>query len=235
MGPRCHYCYLLTRALSDGGCRYYVGIRTCPKGKTPATDTSYMGGGPWIRRAVKAHPGEFTKTIVETFDTIAEAKAMERALVGPATANSPWSYNLMEGGGSGGRASEETKARMSAHRVKRWKDPDDRRRVVEALRGQKRSEQTRERMSRAHRGRKLSQEHIEKMRLAGLGRRHTEEAKAKMSAAQRGRVVSEETRAKMRAAALRRIATPDGRAQMEQLARIGGAARRRGDAAPTGR
>ena len=48
------YCYLLTRALPEGGCRYYVGIRPCPVGKTPETDTTYMGSGRRIKSAVKA-------------------------------------------------------------------------------------------------------------------------------------------------------------------------------------
>lgn len=120
---RRHYCYLLTRALPEGGCRYYVGIRTCPLGKTPETDTKYMGGGPWIRRAVKAHPGEFSKHIVETFDTIEEARELEHALVGLTTANSSYSYNLMEGGGGGGLLSEETKAKVSAAKCVQYSDP----------------------------------------------------------------------------------------------------------------
>lgn len=144
---RRHYCYLLTRPLPEGGCRYYVGIRTAPEGKTPETDTSYMGGGPWIRRAVKAHPGEFTKTIVETFKTIAEAKAMERALVGLATANSPWSYNLMEGGQGGGLLSEATKARMRASQRRRYEDPDELAAQAERMRELARSPLTRKKIS----------------------------------------------------------------------------------------
>lgn len=132
MTKRVHYCYLLTRSLPEGGCRYYVGIRTCPRGKTPEADTKYMGGGPWIKRAVKAHPGEFTKTIVEVFDTIAGAKALERALVGLTTANSPWSYNLCEGGGSGGLRSEETKAKVRAAAVAQHSDPERKARHAEA-------------------------------------------------------------------------------------------------------
>jgi hypothetical protein len=124
---RIHYVYLLTRALPEGGCRYYVGIRTAPKGKTPETDTKYMGSGHRIRRAVKAHPGEFTKTIVDVFETRAEAKAMERALVGLATANSKWSYNLREGGQDHGLHSEESKARMRTAWLARSEESEARR------------------------------------------------------------------------------------------------------------
>jgi len=113
MTKRIHYCYLLTRALPDGGSMYYVGIRTCPVGKTPTTDTKYMGSGRRIKSAVKARRREFTKTILDVFDTRDEAKAMERALVGLPTANSPWSYNLRQGGEDHGLHSEESKARMS--------------------------------------------------------------------------------------------------------------------------
>lgn len=112
MTKRIHYCYLLTRALPEGGCRYYVGIRTAPRNKTPETDTSYMGSGNRIRRAVKAHRAEFTKTILDVFDTREAARAMERALVGLPTANSPWSYNLRQGGEDHGLHSEESKAKL---------------------------------------------------------------------------------------------------------------------------
>lgn len=121
---RIHYCYLLTRSLPEGGSMYYVGIRTCPVRKTPETDTRYMGGGPAIREAVQDERAAFTKTIVETFDTIAEAAAMERALVGLATANSPWSYNLVTGGRNKVLASDATKAKVSdAHRRLAAEDP----------------------------------------------------------------------------------------------------------------
>lgn len=120
---RRHYVYLLTRALPEGGCRYYVGIRTAPKNRTPETDTSYMGSGRRIKLAVKAHRAEFTKTIVEVFETRDEAKAMERALVGLPTANSPYSYNLRQGGEDGGLHSEETKAKIGTSNRRRLEDP----------------------------------------------------------------------------------------------------------------
>lgn len=120
---RIHYCYLLTRALPEGGCRYYIGIRTAPPGLTPAEDVTYMGSGDAIEPAVKKHRAEFSKHIVETFETRAEAAHLERALVGLATANSPWSYNLQTGGEDGGLRSEETKAKMRAAQRLRFEDP----------------------------------------------------------------------------------------------------------------
>jgi len=202
---RRHYVYLLTRALPEGGCRYYIGIRTCPVGKTPETDTSYMGSGNAIKAAVKKHGrAAFSKSIVDVFETRTEAKALERALVGLATANSPWSYNLVEGGEDSGLKSEETKARMS-----------------EALRGREVSDETCARISRALHGRRLSREHVERVRQSKRGRRHTEEAKARMSNAHRP-PVSGETKARMRASALRRVATTEGWAQLERLVGGGG-------------
>jgi hypothetical protein len=142
---RLSYCYLLTRALPEGGCRYYVGIRTCPVGETPRTDTKYMGGGPAIRAAVEEDRAAFTKTIVEVFETRAEAKAMERALVGLATANSPWSYNLRQGGEDHGLHSEESKAKMREVRLARSEE-SERLRKERAADAQRRPE-TRERVS----------------------------------------------------------------------------------------
>lgn len=222
MDRRRHYCYLLTRALPEGGCRYYVGIRTCPVGRAPEADGTYLGSGRAIRAAVAKHGrSAFSKTVLEVFGTREEAASLERALIGLPTANSPWSYNLKAGGEEpgAGAVGDEGRARMSRRRSERWRDPEDRRRVSEALRGREVSEETRERISRALRGRRLAPEHVEKVREAQRGRRHTEEARARMSAAHRGRgrAVSDETRAKMRAAALRRVATPEGRAQLAAL------------------
>ncbi|QDU67326.1 hypothetical protein [Engelhardtia mirabilis] len=134
MTKRIHYCYLLTRTLPEGGCRYYVGIRTAPKYRTPESDSAYMGSGRAIRRAVKAHPGAFSKTILDVFDTREEARAMERALVGLETANSKWSYNLVTGGEDSGLASEETKARISAANLRRFEDPAEREKTGAASR-----------------------------------------------------------------------------------------------------
>lgn len=227
MGRRRHYVYLLTRALPEGGCRYYVGIRSCPAGLTPATDTAYLGSGRAIRLAVAKHGrAAFSKTVLDTFENRDEAADMERALVGLATANSPHLYNLKEGGeepGSG-RVGVEGRARMSEHRAARWRDPEDRRRVSEALRGREVSDETRERIACALRGRSLSPEHVEKVRQARRGRRLSDKAKTKMAKALRGRIVSDETRARMRAAALRRVATPEGRAQVAALVGGGGGA-----------
>lgn len=225
---RRHYCYLLTRALPEGGSRYYVGIRTCPPGRAPEADTTYLGSGRAIRAAVAKHGrAMFSKTILEVFETREEAADLERALVGLETANSPWSYNLKAGGEEpgAGRVGDEGRARMSRRRAERWRDPEDRRRVSEALRGREVSDETRERIACALRGRRLAPEHVEKLREARRGQRHTEESRAKMSAAHRGRgrVVSDETRAKMREAALRRVATPEGRAQLQSIGGGGGA------------
>jgi len=133
---RQHYTYLLTRALPEGGCRYYVGIRTCPKGETPATDTRYLGSGKAIRAAVKKHRREFSKTILGVFDTRKEAAALERALVGLATANSPWSYNLQAGGEDGGLKTEATRAKIARARRAYWSDP---KRAVSKAEGMRRA------------------------------------------------------------------------------------------------
>lgn len=150
---RIHYVYLLTRALPEGGSMYYVGIRTCPVGKSPATDTSYMGSGRRITRAVRKHRSRFTKTIVDVFDTRAEARAMERALVGLATANSPWSYNLREGGEDRGLLSEETKAKIgTTHKRLATEDPT-RREQLRAMQEASQTPEAREKRSAGNRRR----------------------------------------------------------------------------------
>ncbi|MBI1382570.1 MAG: hypothetical protein GC161_15950 [Planctomycetaceae bacterium] len=143
-GVQRHYCYLLTRALPEGGCRYYVGIRTAPKGKTPKADTSYLGSGDAIRRAVQKHGrAAFSKTILEVFDTRGEAAAMERALVGSPTASSKWSYNLRTGGedsnavADGKRRARERRVRDAERQAAREERAEAVRRVVDAERARR--------------------------------------------------------------------------------------------------
>ena len=108
----------------------------------------------------------------------------ERWMVNLMGTLSPGGYNLMEGGGSGGKRSEETIQRMS----------EAQRGEKHYLYGKSPSEETKERMSDAHRG--------EKSYMFGIPK--SEETKQKIGDAQRGEKSymfgipkSEETKQKM--------------------------------------
>ncbi|AGE60166.1 GIY-YIG catalytic domain-containing endonuclease [Acanthocystis turfacea Chlorella virus WI0606] len=81
----------------------------------------------------------------------------------------PSGYNLKEGGGSGGKLSEETKKKIGA-----------------ANKGKILSEVTRGKISKAHIGKTMSVETKQKMSEASTGRTHTDETKQKMSDSKKG-------------------------------------------------
>lgn len=85
-------------------------------------------------------------------------------------------YNLKYGGESGGKLSEESKAKLLGHSV---------------------STEARAKMRAAKLGKKLTEEHKAKIGLAGKGKKRSEETRAKMREAQGHR--SEETKAKLSA------------------------------------
>ena len=89
---------------------------------------------------------------------------------------SPGGYNLMGGGGSKGRPSEESRQKMS-----------------EAISGEKHhfygkehTEETKQKMSEAQKGKTLSDETKQKLRKANLGKTRSEETKKKISEAKTG-------------------------------------------------
>lgn len=74
---------------------FYYGVHS-----TNNLDDGYYGSGKIIKQAVKKYGKDnFSKTIVEVFDTRAEALNLENILVDP---NHPLSYNMAIGGGGGG-------------------------------------------------------------------------------------------------------------------------------------
>ena len=99
------------------------------------------------------------------------------ALLGPLA---PGGYNLMEGGGSKGRPSEESKQKMS-----------------EAQKGKTHTEEAKQKMSEAQKGKMRTEEHKQKLREANLGKTHTEKTKKKMRETHTGKEHTEETKKKM--------------------------------------
>lgn len=81
---------------------------------------------------------------------------------------------------------------------------DTRRKMSESHMGERnhnfgvpKSEETKRKMSEAQKGRKLTEEQRRKNREARLGRKHSSETRVKMSEARRGHIVTEETKRKI--------------------------------------
>lgn len=170
-----HYVYRIDRP-SNG--EYYIGMRQCEG--PPVLDTKYMGSGKKLKPQVRAHPEEFTKTILLIVNTREMATRIEAALVPiERIDNDPLCLNLCAGGDvgpAGLRHSEKSRAKMSAAHL-----------------GVKLSEEHRAKIGAAHLGRKMSEEHRAKIGAANmghtrnLGQKRSEEARARMIAAQQRR------------------------------------------------
>lgn len=89
-----HYVYQITNNING---KYYLGAHS-----TENLDDGYMGSGKLIIAAIKKYGVEnFTKTILEFFDTREEALAKEAELVTREEVDDPNCYNI-KGGGEGG-------------------------------------------------------------------------------------------------------------------------------------
>ena len=131
----------------------------------------------------------------------------------------PNGYNAYTGG-SKGRVSPETRAKISqTHKGKKFsaesrakmaasqrgkkQSPETRAKISQALKGKKKTPEHVAKVAAANKGRKPSPETLAKLKKINTGRKHTPEARAKMSASKKGRKgrsPSAETRAKLSAA-----------------------------------
>ena len=105
---------------------------------------------------------------------------------------SPNGYNLREGGGARGKASEETKQKIRESRLGKTHREESKQKVGYKNRGKTHSKETREKLSEARRGEK---NHM-------FGKSHTDESKQKNRDAHIGKKQSEETIQKKREATL---------------------------------
>lgn len=118
-----NYVYKITNNLNN---KTYIGVH-----KTENLDDGYMGSGTLIKRAIKKYGVEnFTKEILEFFDSYRDALAKERELAHIDYVNSAESYNLREGGWGGCAHSEESKRALSTIAAKRWSNPEFREKVM---------------------------------------------------------------------------------------------------------
>lgn len=156
--------YLLYEITNLVNGKNYIGQHT-----TDDINDGYMGSGMAIMRAVKKYGKEnFKKEILLYAKNEVALNFFERALVTPEFCALDTNYNLREGGGHGGKHSQETIDKVLA--TKRAWSPE-RKAAFAAKRA---------------------------AIMKGVKRKpHSSETKAKMSAAQKGKIVSLETRAKL--------------------------------------
>lgn len=89
-----YYLYEIKNTITG---KIYIGVH-----KTKSLDDGYMGSGKIINRAMQKHGIEnFTKTILETFDNLADMFAREKEVVNDAFLARADVYNLRRGGTGG--------------------------------------------------------------------------------------------------------------------------------------
>lgn len=106
-------------------------------------------------------------------------------------------FNIKEGG-SHGKLSEETKAKISAKRKGHQTSEVTRAKISAALKGRTVSQETRERLRKS--ASNQTEEVRAKISKTLTGRHHSEETKAKLRALATGKTLSEEAKAKIREA-----------------------------------
>lgn len=106
---------------------------------------------------------------------------------------SPGGYNLMEGGGSGGKRSEETKRKISEAQLGKIVSEEIRQKISEALRGEKHpmwgehhSEETKRKISESQLGISKSDEARQKMSESHIGKTRSKESRQKQSESTKG-------------------------------------------------
>jgi hypothetical protein len=86
-----YYLYRITNKING---KIYIGVH-----KTSNIEDNYFGSGKLLKRAIKKHGKEnFTKEILEFFDTEIQMYAREKEIVNYEFVNSSETYNIVEGG-----------------------------------------------------------------------------------------------------------------------------------------
>ena len=152
-----HYIYKTTNLLNG---KFYVGKSSF---KNNCLDYWYLGSGVLIKKSIKKYGrGNFKKEIIEWCSSFEESNEREKYWIKELDAlNLKIAYNIATGGDGGSLGAEVN------------------RRISEALKGRKHTEEFKQFLSKINKGKKLSKEHIEALRKANLGRKRSEESKQK--------------------------------------------------------
>lgn len=163
--------HIIYRIIHVPSGRYYIGQCMDKYFK------NYYGGGKAWVNIVNTYPRkEFLREILFVVCTQEDANFVEKRIIGNKYDSDLMCMNLMEGGGSKGSPSKETKRKLS-----------------EVNKGKTLSDEHKQKMSNAHKGKTFSPEHKQKIREAKLGKNNpmygktrSNEAKRKTSIALQG-------------------------------------------------
>jgi len=183
-----HYVYIITNQLNG---KQYVGDHS-----TNNLEDGYLGSGVLLLRAKKKYGKEnFSREILEHFNTKQEAFDAQAKYINKFNTLKPNGYNLDPLGGHGtwgGYLSEESRKKISKS-------------LSKSIKGRKLSEEHKKKLSEAKKGKKLSEEHRKKLSEAAKkrpsnrkGQHHSEKTKQKLSKLNKGRKHSEETKQKFK-------------------------------------
>lgn len=121
-----NYLYELVNIINN---KTYIGVH-----RTDKLNDGYMGSGVILKRAkYKYGIQNFTKTILEFFDTYQEALNREREIVTPSFINENDNYNVKEGGYGNCEWSKLMLNRLSEAALKKWEDPEYRQMMDEKV------------------------------------------------------------------------------------------------------
>ena len=171
--------YTVYKHTSPSG-KVYIGITSHKPEKRWDNGKGYRTCPRMARAVAKYGWANFTHEILAEGLTKDEAETMEVRLITEYQSNNgDFGYNTDNGGSAQGRASEETRRKMSASHM-----------------GHSVSDETRRKISESHRGVPLSPEHLSATRAASAKRRGIplpEETRRKISEANKGRAKSAAT------------------------------------------
>jgi len=152
-----HYVYITTNIITG---QQYVGDRSC---KNVLKDL-YLGSGTYLKNSIKKYGKEnFSKRVINTFDTRQEAYEAQEKYINEYNTLYPNGYNLNKRGGS--NINEFTGMHNKEHSII-----------------------TKEKMKISHQGKKFTEEHRKHLSESLKNRKLTEEHKRKISKSEIGRI-----------------------------------------------
>lgn len=218
--------------------KYLIYMHTAPNGKSYIGQTCNLqkrNHGHQTKAACRAIHNAIQKYGWDNFNheilaenlSLEEANKLEQRLIAAHNTLSPNGYNLRAGGNSGGRHSDEAKAKQRQAKLGKKHSPESIKKISQASKNQ--SVETREKQRKARLGRKHSDETKAKIAASKIGKKRPQdvcdkiraakqnmpaEVRAKISASLKGRKASDETRAKQSEARKGRIKSDAERAKL---------------------
>lgn len=184
------YIYKITCTSGTFKDKFYFGQRITRK---PPENDNYKGSGRKLRDYYKKYPNDYIKEIISFHNSDEELNQAEYDII-HSWLNNDMCLNLMEGGGSSGLASIETKKKLSDSHKGKKESEETRKKKSEVFKGNKHgfkighkinegriwSESSLIKLSESHKGKQSPFK----------GKHHTEESRKKISESHKGKIGS---------------------------------------------